>query len=375
MSESFRRLRQRAHQRPAGGALFSQDVSKPTDDTASVHDSERRRASTQALVVPATAIRQGAAITLFAGAIGIANDLGSGGWAALHQVPTFLDTCTFLVGLLFWPLANQPFLRKSLAISLPFIALTLVALNDAVGVSQPAVVGAWIVIVFVWVGLWFPPIAVGLLLPFAVAAYILPLLNGAPRTKSDLVAAVILMPMAVLVGSVVARRSEELREALHSQEQLLSNMAQSNLTDPLTVVGNRRLGDNLIESLSPSDAVVMLDLDHFKKVNDQYGHPAGDEVLKALGGHLRSFLRGTDAVARVGGEEFILVLRGAGGRAVDVAERVVQTWRATSPLTTISAGVAVHQSGSQPSRTYAKADEALYAAKESGRDRVRGEVS
>lgn len=331
---------------------------------------ERRTFASEARTVPPTAIHQAAILALFAGVIGLASDLGSTGSAAFHHVPILLDVCTAALGAALWPLAPHGALRKWLGPALPLIAFTMVALNDVLGTTAPAVVGGWILIVFVWVGLWFPRGSTVALVPFAVAAYVLPLLYGAPRSHSDLLATAILMPIAVLVGEVVASRSAALRQTNERQQELLSNLGRASLTDPLTGIGNRRLGDMLVETLAADDAVVMLDLDNFKAVNDRYGHPAGDEVLRALGAHLKACLRGNDAAARVGGEEFLLVLRGLDGRAAEVAERVVRQWREGSPAATLSAGVAVHHPGMLPSRTYARADQALYAAKAAGRDRV-----
>ena len=130
-------------------------------------------------------------------------------------------------------------------------------------------------------------------------------------------------------------------------------------------------------------AVGILDIDHFKAVNDTYGHPAGDEVLEALAAAVAAQLRGCDVVGRTGGEEFAFVLPGATPQsAIEVAERL----RKTIPLTvfrcdgrsgealvcvTVSIGIVVT---AQPSRNlgryYGSADRALYAAKQSGRDAV-----
>jgi diguanylate cyclase (GGDEF)-like protein len=144
---------------------------------------------------------------------------------------------------------------------------------------------------------------------------------------------------------------------------------RASLTDPLTGVGNRRQGDRLLASLAPGDAVIVIDLDYFKSINDSFGHLVGDEVLAAVGAHLRAHVRGADTIARVGGEEFLAVLRSMEGDADRAAERLVAGWREQRPLTTISAGMALHREGEAGSTTYAHADAALYAAKRGGRDR------
>jgi diguanylate cyclase (GGDEF)-like protein len=126
----------------------------------------------------------------------------------------------------------------------------------------------------------------------------------------------------------------------------------------------------LLDSLQPGDAVVLIDLDHFKAVNDSDGHAAGDTVLVALADHLRRCVRDADLIARYGGEEFVVVLRDAGMHAGHAAERLMEEWRRVGPRTTYSAGVAVHRPDAGPALTLARADAALYAAKHMGRDRV-----
>ena len=124
-----------------------------------------------------------------------------------------------------------------------------------------------------------------------------------------------------------------------------------------------------------SVALVMLDVDHFKSINDTHGHDRGDEVLRQLAGRLRATLRDSDVAYRVGGEEFVLLLPGRdAGSALRVAERI-RTAVAAGPLAglpvTVSAGV-VSSTGTDLTlaETLRAADAALYAAKDAGRDRV-----
>jgi two-component system cell cycle response regulator len=141
-------------------------------------------------------------------------------------------------------------------------------------------------------------------------------------------------------------------------------------TDPLTELANRRTFARALETMRPDDALVIVDLDHFKSVNDRFGHQAGDEALRALAACLRSTTRQVDCVARYGGEEFALVLPDAGADGARLLlDRVRHSWRALDPLTTFSAGIAVHRGGVTPRETLREADGALYAAKENGRDR------
>ncbi|MFQ1003592.1 diguanylate cyclase [Modestobacter sp. SSW1-42] len=162
---------------------------------------------------------------------------------------------------------------------------------------------------------------------------------------------------------------------------LLEHLQQSALTDGLTGVANRRAFDTALERevttavrADAALAVVIIDLDHFKSLNDSYGHQAGDDVLRAVGAALRSCVRRGDVVARYGGEEFALVLPGASvDDAVEVADRVRAALRdITGPRTvTASLGIASRASaGDTGAELLAAADAALYSAKGSGRDQA-----
>ena len=159
----------------------------------------------------------------------------------------------------------------------------------------------------------------------------------------------------------------------------LERMAQ---TDVLTGAGNRRwLVSQLPEHLPPGSAVLQLDLDHFKQINDRLGHAAGDRALIAFADCLRGQLRGTDLWARMGGEEFAVYLPEAKPeRARAVAERLCAAAAAIrledgaggqSVAVSVSIGVAcVDAPGTPWSAWLSRADEALYAAKRAGRNRV-----
>jgi diguanylate cyclase (GGDEF)-like protein len=168
------------------------------------------------------------------------------------------------------------------------------------------------------------------------------------------------------------------------QERAEGELRRLAMVDPLTGLYNRRAflelaARELARSRregSPS-AVLMVDLDHFKRVNDDFGHQAGDRVLAAFGALLGRSLREADVAGRYGGEEFCAVLPGAGlAEAAAIAERV-RGAAAQAPLgdlpriTTASIGVALLEpdvGGIEPA--LARADAALYAAKQAGRNRV-----
>jgi diguanylate cyclase (GGDEF)-like protein len=162
---------------------------------------------------------------------------------------------------------------------------------------------------------------------------------------------------------------------------LLEHLQASALTDGLTGVANRRAFDAAFERelavaarAGAPVAVLIIDLDHFKQLNDTYGHQAGDDVLRGVGAALRSCVRPGDVAARYGGEEFALVLPGATvDQAVAVARRlrtVLREVEAPRPVTA-SLGIACqHGAGLSAAELLATADTALYAAKAGGRDRA-----
>ncbi len=151
---------------------------------------------------------------------------------------------------------------------------------------------------------------------------------------------------------------------------IIDQLNRRALIDPLTDLGNRRHADRLLRSLAAGDAVVLLDLDGFKKVNDTFGHAAGDEVLRMLSKHLKTTLRDSDTSARLGGDEFLIVARQAFADPLTVAERIVVGWAETADHTTLSAGVALHNEGATSAETLDLADRALIEAKGMGKNRA-----
>jgi len=167
--------------------------------------------------------------------------------------------------------------------------------------------------------------------------------------------------------------------------ELNTALKEASRRDPLTALLNRRA---LIEGLKEETerarrhgrrfVVAMLDVDHFKQINDRYGHEVGDRTLLALAELLHKRLRQYDLCGRWGGDEFLLLLPEAGlDGAGLMLERVVQHVRALRipagsqqlPLT-VSVGMAQYHMGEKYSETLARADLALYQAKQGGRDRV-----
>jgi len=169
--------------------------------------------------------------------------------------------------------------------------------------------------------------------------------------------------------------------------QRIEELQQQSIRDPLTGLFNRRyLAETLPHLLQRAErgqqplSIILLDIDHFKQVNDRFGHAAGDQVLRDTSLFLKGFIRGTDIACRYGGEEFILILPDAPLKiASERAERIRQGLHYISMSyagqslgsITLSAGVATFPNhGDTPDRLIAAADQALYQSKLEGRDRV-----
>ena len=193
-------------------------------------------------------------------------------------------------------------------------------------------------------------------------------------------------PSVLTASLIAAQRVVELHRRLEEQSRVLELEATR---DALTGVWNRRRLDNDLEVLRARSrrygqrfCLAMLDVDRFKAYNDSYGHPAGDEALRLVAATMAEALRTGDAVYRYGGEEFVLLLHDQGLDAgITAVERVRQAVRALGlphggsehGVVTVSAGVAESPDGdaSGPALGLLRAaDEALFAAKQRGRDRV-----
>jgi two-component system cell cycle response regulator len=187
---------------------------------------------------------------------------------------------------------------------------------------------------------------------------------------------------------LLARARNQIRRKFY-QDRLRSDIGHAlelALTDPLTGFYNQRYLSRHLQTLLAAGAtnglaVLMLDVDHFKQINDRWGHQMGDQALILIAQTLRSRIRVFDSIARYGGEEFVVVMPGTGELdALSAAERLrgaveeirfVPETGLAHPLT-VSVGIACCAAGSQttPERLILAADQALYAAKRAGRNRV-----
>ena len=170
-----------------------------------------------------------------------------------------------------------------------------------------------------------------------------------------------------------------LRSRVKASRLALEQLA---IRDALTGVWNRRHIDSLLAAEVERKArfggqlsVCMVDLDHFKSINDQFGHPVGDSVLKQVAEYMQAQLRTTDQIGRFGGEEFLILLPGIALKdTVDCAQRLLHSIAALELLpnqprpVTISIGISECAADESPARLVERADRALYAAKENGRN-------
>jgi diguanylate cyclase (GGDEF)-like protein len=184
----------------------------------------------------------------------------------------------------------------------------------------------------------------------------------------------------------LSKANDQLRTQLLEIQRLQAELREQAIRDPLTNLYNRRHMQETFEREIASAhrhgrtvAVIMMDIDHFKNLNDTHGHKAGDLMLQALADLLQRETRGYDVPCRYGGEEFVVVLSGA---TIDTAQRRAERLRShfaelrldffgTVLQATVSAGVAVFPPhGETTDALLRAADQALYAAKSAGRNRV-----
>lgn len=189
-------------------------------------------------------------------------------------------------------------------------------------------------------------------------------------------------------NSLLEQRLESSADQVNELKLALENVQREALTDGLTGLANRKCFDMELEAEILNAQIhhtklclVVIDIDHFKKFNDSYGHQVGDQVLKLVGNTLINGVKGQDMAARYGGEEFVLILPETPMTAAvkvsnNLRERIGKKEivnRATNThmgQITISAGVAEYQPGEEAADLIKRADDALYAAKNNGRNRV-----
>jgi diguanylate cyclase (GGDEF)-like protein len=223
-------------------------------------------------------------------------------------------------------------------------------------------------------------ILVIVLLTFAVISLTLPaLLSGAEtffRIKLreavfGLIALIVLFNIYTIYQEILIQRLR--RQLLEKQDHsyVLRNLA---MIDPLTGLYNRRFGEQRLSAeVARSErrghplTLLLLDLNDFKKINDTYGHPAGDQVLQYFASQLNHVIRGSDLAVRLGGDEFLVVLPECTTEQLNlVLERLgtLETdWQGAKIRVNFSAGWTEYRTGDRPGELLTRADEALYAKK------------
>lgn len=197
-----------------------------------------------------------------------------------------------------------------------------------------------------------------------------------------------LHPLAYAVGALVLVLATA-RAARYAERELHVARHEAR-TDPLTGLPNRAEFDAALAARlqaaresNTSLWLMFLDLDHFKSINDRYGHAVGDACLKAVGDILRKHVRASDLIARYGGEEFVLMLEGAGAqRALDAAESLRAAVNSGAILVkphrivlSVSIGLSELRGDDEAADLLARADAALYRAKQNGRNRVEADFA
>ena len=179
-----------------------------------------------------------------------------------------------------------------------------------------------------------------------------------PRTGDD----PFTQQLAVLFASQAGPALEQFR--------VIGKLSEDLRLDDKVGIGNSRHATALVQSLTPGDSLVYIDLDNFGAVNEKHGHPAGDRFLREFSDLLSSSVRDSDLTARPGGDEFIFIARDAEHDALPVANRLLQAWRASDVDRSFSAGIAIHDGNDLPEQTLEHADEAVRRAKKQGKDQV-----
>lgn len=214
-----------------------------------------------------------------------------------------------------------------------------------------------------------PPLAVPIAL--VTVAALVPILKNHidSLTVAVIVMTILVMSAFAFAFSLISNRQRQQLEQLATQ-------------DPLTGAGNRRHMDSKLDDVvnghkrtESTASIVLLDLDHFKKVNDVHGHAVGDQILKRITEIVNSRIRITDSLYRIGGEEFVIVLEGQdiqrAGHVGEELRSIVETSQLVPDQTvTISLGVAELNSDESPDEWLRRADEALYRAKRAGRNAI-----
>ncbi|MGX9218828.1 diguanylate cyclase [Massilia varians] len=319
----------------------------------------------------------GSAAAIWAGSLWVLQRMiGAGSTLAMHGVRlrwiAALDG--FAWGLLTWFLIGYD----------PALDATLMALLCGVTSINAQVYGTFVVAYYGQIGMQWAVSVSGLLL-----------LAGIPNALDYAAGLSVFIALTAYYTRAISQRLLEGIRLQHANASLaaqlraaLQKVELDAATDALTGHWNRRALDDVLKQQAAQFAVssrpfsiLMLDIDFFKHINDEFGHMVGDDVLRAFAQALRSFLRSNDVCARFGGEEFVVVLPETSlATAMEVGERI-RTGIAQAPLlnkprvqATVSIGVATMTEGQGIKDLFAAADAAVYLAKNEGRNQVRSQM-
>jgi diguanylate cyclase (GGDEF)-like protein len=319
----------------------------------------------------------GTAVVVWAGSLWVLQKMvGAGSKLAVHrrQLRWIAGLDGFAWGLLTWFLIGYD----------PVLDATLMALLCGVTSINAQVYGTYVVAYYGQIGILWAISACGLLLV------------ASTQSAFDYVAglSVFIFLTAYYTRAISKRLLEGIRlqhanGALATQlRTALQKVELDAATDALTGHWNRRALDDVLKrqlerraSSGRPFSILMLDIDFFKNINDEFGHMVGDDVLRAFAQKLREFLRAGDVCARFGGEEFVVVLPDTSlATAMDIGERIrkgiAQAPLLTTPRiqATVSIGVATMEQEQSINALFAAADAAVYLAKNEGRNQVRSHM-
>jgi len=213
------------------------------------------------------------------------------------------------------------------------------------------------------------------------------------NTTSDIISTEVEQVISDTRETEVAHRNMQtqlnvLSDEMNTLKRELHKVRKESLTDALTGVSNRNAFDKALDTaITKADeeqgrfAFMLLDLDHFKKVNDTHGHLVGDKVLRYVGATIKKCIKGDDIVARYGGEEFAVILHNADKQGCMAVAEQIRATVAAGVLrdknskkgygqVTISIGIAEYSPNNNADELVNNADQALYRAKDNGRNRV-----
>ncbi len=319
----------------------------------------------------------GSAAAIWAGSLwALQRMIGAGSNLALHRdrLRWIAGLDGFAWGLLTWFLFGYD----------PALDAILMALLCGVTSINAQVYGIYVVAYYGQIGiLW------------AVAVSGLLLVAGSPSALDYAAGLSVFIALTAYYTRAISQRLLEGIRLQHANASLAAQLRAAlqkveidAATDALTGHWNRRALDDVLKqqlaqfaSSGRPFSILMLDIDFFKNINDEYGHMVGDDVLRAFAQALRSFLRSADFCARFGGEEFVVVLPDTSlATALEVGERI-RHGIAQAPLlskpkvqVTVSIGVAAMSEGQSLKDLFAAADAAVYLAKNEGRNQVRSHI-